>query len=184
MEHGQRQIDDDRIGPPRAQLAVIGGIRHHSYPRLGALRAMQTTHLAFDDLPIGRLPLEHPHLDQFLKIVQADRYNAAFNAVVKALTPSVCIAPDRPRLIERKLDDECGCPEELWEAFGAHLQMHLAAGAPSNAHADYGDEGEAEMEVTAATHDLARAAIFGWARELERPGAARGAPTGAVKAHA
>lgn len=115
---------------------------------------------------------------------QADRYNAAFNAVVKALTPSACIAPDRPRLIERKLDDECGCPEELWEAFGAHLQMHLAAGTPSNAHADYGDEGEAEMEVTAATHDLARAAIFGWARELERPGAARGAPTGAVKAHA
>lgn len=73
---------------------------------------------------------------------------------------------DEPVLIERRADAECGCPEELWEAYGAHLHMHLNAGSASNAHADFGDGGEVECEVTAATVDLARAAFFGWAKGL------------------
>lgn len=74
-----------------------------------------------------------------------------------------------PTLLETKPDSFCSCPEETWEAFGVHLFMHLKAGELSNAHADYGDGGEQEMTVTADTVDLARAAIFGWARALATP---------------
>ncbi len=74
-----------------------------------------------------------------------------------------------PKLLSREHDDDCGCPEEYWEVFGLNIHMHLNTGKPSNAHADGGDWGEAEIEVTASSHDLARAAILGWAEALAAP---------------
>lgn len=73
---------------------------------------------------------------------------------------------DEPRLVKREIDADCGCPEEEWDAYGLSLTMHLAAGRPSTAHADAGDEGEWETTVTANTIDDARTAIFAWARSI------------------
>ena len=85
------------------------------------------------------------------------------------------ILHDEPRLISRKPDDDCGCPEEYWEAFGLTLHMHLSTKEASNAHADGGDWGEAEMTVRAGSIELDRAAIFGWARQLTTPPSLPGA---------
>lgn len=71
-----------------------------------------------------------------------------------------------PKLVESMADPDCGCPEEFWDAHGAYLHMHLNAGKPSNAHADFGDDGEAECEVTAPTIGAARAAFFAWVQDL------------------
>lgn len=73
---------------------------------------------------------------------------------------------DEPRLVKREIDADCGCPEEEWDAYGLSLFMHLAAGRPSDAAADAGDEGEWQTTVTADTIDDARAAIFAWARSI------------------
>lgn len=72
-------------------------------------------------------------------------------------TPGDCV------LMERKLDDDCGCPEEMWDTPWGELHMHLSAGKASNACLDNGDEGERHIDLTTATIDEARAAIFAWA---------------------
>lgn len=71
-----------------------------------------------------------------------------------------------PVLVGRKIDADCGCPEEEWEGFGLTITMHLAAGRRSNVHADAGDEGEWQAEVFADTIDGARIAAFAWAQSI------------------
>lgn len=62
-----------------------------------------------------------------------------------------------------QVDDDCGCPEEMWDTPWGELHLHLSSDGVSNACLDNGDYGERHLEVTAATIDEARAAIFGWA---------------------
>ena len=66
-------------------------------------------------------------------------------------------------LKERRLDDDCGCPEEFWDTPFGELHLHLSAGKPSNACLDNGDEGEWALELTRSTVAEARSAFLAWA---------------------
>ncbi len=86
----------------------------------------------------------------------------AFTATKPAASQEVYCVPDRFMLSERELDDECGCPEEIWDTPFGVLNMHLTAGKPSNACLDNGDEGEWSIDLTRATVTEARSAFFAW----------------------
>lgn len=101
-------------------------------------------------------------------MAKADCILAAVNALPQLLADRATASGEGPVLVSREKDEDCGCPEEYWDAYGLSIHMHLSD-LGSNAHADGGDWGEAEIEVRASTPDLTRAAIFGWARALTAP---------------
>jgi hypothetical protein len=97
--------------------------------------------------------------DCFVRVSEATTALTSLLAALATQQPSAAHC----RLIQRKVDEECGCPEEVWDTPNGELHMHLSAGKPSNACLDNGDEGERHIDLTTATVDEARAAIFGWA---------------------
>ncbi len=67
--------------------------------------------------------------------------NARLIAYLRTQLPAIIADhQQQPALVKREIDPDCGCPEEEWDAYGLSLTMHLAAGSPSTAHADAGDE--------------------------------------------
>lgn len=67
---------------------------------------------------------------------------------------------------------DCGCPEEVYLFNGVDLTIHFEPTGETDAFMDWGDNGEAEHTVVAASQDQARDEIFRWAAEMTAAGEA------------